>query len=394
MGTAPIARHKRKTRLSFTTMKIQKEIHKHFQFKVVHHDQYSSARAGVITTPHGDIPTPVFMPVGTHGAIKACDPKELIEMNYPIVLANTYHLHLSPGAPLIAKAKGLHHFMQWNRSILTDSGGFQIFSLQGKTLNEEGVKFPSPKGDSVSLTPESSITIQQQLGSDIMMALDECVAYPASKKTVEKSIARTHRWLERCLKTWSNPKQALFGIIQGGVYQDLRRRCVDEVCAKELPGYAIGGVSVGEGTKIMEEIVSTTAPLMPRNRPKYTMGVGTPEDLLMLWENGIDMSDCIIPTRYARGGTLFTNRGKIRIRHKNYRRDFYPIEPNCSCSTCCRFSRAYLKHLFDANEILGQILATIHNLAFYQNLAKKAREAILQNKFTAFKRAFLTEYQN
>ena len=374
-------------------MSIQQELKKHFQFKILHRDPKSGARAGLITTPHGNITTPVFMPVGTHGAIKACEPSRLLEMNINIILSNTYHLHLSPGSQLIAKAGGLHKFMQWPKVILTDSGGFQVFSLPHKTITEDGAIFQRPSGENVQLSPENSLNIQQQLGSDIMMAFDECIPYPSKKKDVENSIARTLRWLDRSLKAWKNPRQALFGIIQGGEYEDLRRHCVQGVCERDLPGYAIGGVSVGEGPELMEKVVSTVSPLMPPDRPRYVMGVGTPEDLLMIWEHGIDMSDCTIPTKFARGGTLFTYRGKIRIRHKNYRRDFYPIEPNCSCSTCRHFTRAYLKHLFDANEILGPILATIHNIAFYQSLALRAQKAIANHEFGLFKQRFLNEYR-
>ena len=374
-------------------MNIQQAVKKHFQFKILHQDPKTRARTGLITTPHGDITTPVFMPVGTHGAVKACDPHKLLEMNIDIILSNTYHLHLSPGSQLIAKAGGLHKFMQWPRAILTDSGGFQVFSLPHKTITEEGAIFQRPSGEKVQLSPENSLSIQQQLGSDIMMAFDECLPYPSRKKDVERSIARTHRWLDRCLKAWKHPHQALFGIIQGGEYEDLRRHCVQTVCERDLPGYAIGGVSVGEGPELMEEVVSTVAPQIPLEKPRYVMGVGNPEDLLMIWEYGIDMSDCTIPTKFARGGTLFTYRGKIRIRHKNYRRDFYPVEPNCSCYTCRHFSRAYLKHLFDANEILGQILATIHNIAFYQSLALKAQKAIANDEFSLFKQRFLNEYR-
>ena len=244
-------------------MSIQQELKKHFQFKILHRDPKTGARAGLITTPHGDIATPVFMPVGTHGAIKACEPYKLLEMNIDIILSNTYHLHLSPGSQLIAKAGGLHKFMQWPRAILTDSGGFQVFSLPHKTITEEGAIFQRPSGENVQLTPENSLSIQQQLGSDIMMAFDECISYPSKKKDVESSIARTHRWLDRCLKAWKNPHQALFGIIQGGEYEDLRRHCVQNVCERDLPGYAIGGVSVGEGHELMEKVVSTVTPLMP-----------------------------------------------------------------------------------------------------------------------------------
>ncbi|EQC43852.1 tRNA guanosine(34) transglycosylase Tgt [Bacteriovorax sp. Seq25_V] len=374
-------------------MRIQDQVKEHFKFELVHVDKHSKARAGVIKTPHGDIPTPVFMPVGTHGAIKALPPNFLDEMDTKIILSNTYHLHLSPGSKLIAKAGGLHKFMNWNGPILTDSGGFQVFSLQGNSITEEGSSFKDQKGKTVMLTPETSIEIQQNLGSDIMMAFDECIPYPADRKYTKTSIDRTHRWLDRCIASWTNPTQALFGIIQGSTYDDYRDECLKELVKRDLPGYAIGGVSVGEGPELMEKIVKYTGPKMPADKPRYVMGVGNPEDLFMIWEYGIDMSDCIIPTKFARGGTLFTNRGKIRIKHKNYRHDFYPVEPNCECYTCKNFSRAYLKHLFDSNEILGQVLATLHNIAFYKSLAERAREAILEDRFLEFKKEFLAGYK-
>lgn len=373
-------------------MNIREEIKKNFSFKLIHKDKNSNARAGIITTPHGEIPTPVFMPVGTHGAIKALQPNQLQDLNIPIILSNTYHLHLTPGSELIKKAGGLHKFMAWDRPILTDSGGFQVFSLQGNSITEEGSKFKGPKGQDILLTPETSIKIQQNLGSDIMMAFDECIPYPAKKPYVKDSIARTHRWLDRCIDTWDNPNQALFGIIQGSTYDEFRDECLEELVKRDLPGYAIGGVSVGEGPELMEKIVSYTGPKMPADKPRYVMGVGMPEDLLMIWENGMDMSDCIIPTKFARGGTLFTNRGKIRITHKNYRRDFFPIEPNLDDYVNKNFSRSYIKHLFDSNEILGQILATAHNIAFYKSLADRAREAILEDRFLEFKKDFLNSY--
>lgn len=375
-------------------MDIREEIHKNFKFKVIHKDKNCNARAGIITTPHGEIPTPVFMPVGTHGAIKALQPNQLVDLNVPIILSNTYHLHLTPGSELIKKAGGLHKFMNWDRPILTDSGGFQVFSLQGNSITEEGSKFKNMKGQDILLTPETSIGIQQNLGSDIMMAFDECIPHPADKKYVANSIARTHRWLDRCIETWDNPQQALFGIIQGSTYDEFREECLEEVVKRDLPGYAIGGVSVGEGPELMEKIVSFTGPKMPENKPRYVMGVGMPEDLFMIWENGIDMSDCIIPTKFARGGTLFTNRGKIRITHKNYRRDFFPIEPNLDDYVNNNFTRAYIKHLFDSNEILGQILATAHNIAFYKSMADRARQAILEDRFLDFKAEFLAGYGN
>lgn len=373
--------------------RIQDRVKEHFNFKLLHVDKHTKARAGVITTPHGEIPTPVFMPVGTHGAIKALQPKVLEDMDTKIILSNTYHLHLTPGSDLIKKAGGLHKFMNWPRPILTDSGGFQVFSLQKKSIKEEGAEFKDQKGNKILLSPETSITIQQNLGSDIMMAFDECIPYPATREYTKNSMDRTHRWLDRCIQTWNNPKQALFGIIQGSTYNDLRKECVDELVKRDLPGYAIGGVSVGEGPEWMEKIVSFTAPLMPENKPRYAMGIGNPEDLVMLWEHGIDMSDCIIPTKFARGGTLFTSRGKIRIRHRNYRRDFYPIDVSCDCYTCKNFSRAYIKHLFDSNEILGQVLATTHNIAYYKKLAETAREYILQDRFLDFKKEFFAHYK-
>ncbi|MBF0313670.1 MAG: tRNA guanosine(34) transglycosylase Tgt [Oligoflexia bacterium] len=373
---------------------MNKRVREHFKFELLHQDKKSMARAGRITTPHGVIETPVFMPVGTHGTVKAQTPAQILENGIGIILSNTYHLHLSPGSELIQKAGGLHRFMNWPHAILTDSGGFQVFSLKEKKISEEGTEFLGPKGKNILLSPETSIKIQQNLGSDIMMAFDECIPYPASKEYVKKSIARTHRWLERCYKAWTNPKQALFGIIQGGIYQETRNTCVSECAALDLPGYAIGGVSVGEGPELMREVVEMTAPLMPVQKPRYVMGVGNPEDLLMIWERGIDMSDCIIPTKHARSGTFFTRRGKIRITHRSYRHDFYPIDMSCNCYTCKNFTRAYLKHLFDANEILGAILASIHNIAFYNQLAKDARAAILEDHFFAFKSDFFRAYQN
>lgn len=372
---------------------VRSDVNNHFKFKVQHVDKHCGARAGIIETPHGPIETPVFMPVGTHGAIKALQPKELVDLSIQIMLSNTYHLHLTPGSELIAKAGGLHKFMGWDRAILTDSGGFQVFSLQKNSITEEGANFKGAKGENVLLTPEISIQVQQNLGSDIMMAFDECIPYPATEKYVENSIARTHRWLDRCIEAWKKPEQALFGIIQGGVYDKYREICVEEVTKRNLPGYAIGGVSVGEGPEHMEKVVKFTAPLMPKDKPRYVMGVGMPEDLLMIWEHGVDMSDCIIPTKFARGGTLFTNRGKIRIEHKNYRRDFFPIEPNLKDYVNTNFTRAYIKHLFDSNEILGQILATAHNISFYKSMAQRAREAIFEDRYLEFKNSFLAGYK-
>ncbi len=365
-----------------------------FSYELLHQDAHSNARAGIIKTPHGDIPTPIFMPVGTHGAVKAQTPAQLESIDIPVLLSNTYHLYLSPGADTVAKAGGLHSFMKWNRAILTDSGGFQVFSLDKKEITEEGVTFKGMDKQKIFLSPEVSIDAQQKIGADIMMAFDECIPYPSSKKYTQDSMDRTHRWLDRCVDTWTNREnQALFGIIQGSTYLDLREKCIEEVSKRPLSGYAIGGVSVGEGPELMTKIVKHCAPFMPKDKPRYVMGVGNPEDLLMIWEHGIDMSDCIIPTKFGRGGTLFTSRGKLRITHRNYRRDFYPVDTSCECYTCSNFSRAYLKHLFDSNEILGQILATTHNIYFYNQLSRQARDAIMKDRFMEFKEEFFKNYK-
>ncbi len=363
---------------------------KFFSFEILAKD--GDARAGIIRTPHGEIPTPIFMPVGTHGTVKAQTPEQLKEEDIPIILSNTYQLHLTPGDDLIKKAGGLHKFMNWDRPILTDSGGFQVFSLQKNAITENGASFKGPKNKEILLTPEKSIQIQENLGSDIMMAFDECIPFPSTEKYTINSMDRTKRWLDRCINTWSNPKQSLFGIVQGSTFKHLRKKAAKDLSEYDLPGFAIGGVSVGEGQENMKKIVEWTSPLLPSSKPKYVMGVGNPEDLLMIWENGIDMSDCIIPTKFARGGTLFTFRGKIRINHRNYRRDFYPIDTNCHCYTCKNYSRSYLKHLFDANEILGTILASVHNISFYNQLAQLARKAIIEKRFKSFKEDFLKSY--
>lgn len=370
-----------------------KNVAQHFHFTLQHVDRHCGARAGLITTPHGTIETPVFMPVGTHGAVKLMRPRDIEELSFEILLSNTYHLYLNPGAEIIAKAGGLHKFMGWQHPILTDSGGFQVFSLKKNSITEEGANFIGPSGNNVLFTPELSIQTQQYLGSDIMMAFDECIPYPTTDSYVAKSLGRTHRWLDRCIAAWANPKQALFGIIQGGVFKKRRVESVNEVTSRELPGYAIGGVSVGEGRELIEEVVRFTAPLLPAGKPRYLMGVGLPEDLLALWEAGVDMSDCIIPTKFGRNGTLFTNRGKIRINHKNYRHDMYPPEPNLKDYVNSNFTRSYIKHLFDTKEVLGEMLASAHNLAFYKSMAVRARQAILQDSFLDFKNDFLEQYQ-
>lgn len=363
------------------------------QFKLLHKDRSSAARLGMLTTSRGDIPTPIFMPVATHGAMKPLTPLQIEETGAKIILSNTYHLHLQPGEGLVQKAGGLHRFMAWDKPILTDSGGFQVFSLPKKRITEDGVFFKHElTGEEIYLDPAAAIRIQQDLGSDIMMAFDECIPYPCDKKYAEQSTKKTIRWLKECQKAWTSQDQALFGIVQGSVYEDLRMMCAREMGRLDLPGYAIGGVSVGEGLELLKKVVGWTAPHLPEHKPRYLMGVGLPEDILESVERGMDMFDCVIPTRYARSATLFTRRGKIRLTNKNYKRDFYPIDPSCSCYTCRTFSRAYLHHLFVANEVLSAVLSAIHNITFYLTMMAEIRQAIADNRFIAYKTAFLQEY--
>jgi queuine tRNA-ribosyltransferase len=364
-----------------------------FDFQLLCTDSTSRARRGRLSTPHGDIETPIFMPVGTHGALKAMTPAQVEETGAQIILSNTYHLHLSPGEGLIEKAGGLHHFMHWPHPILTDSGGFQVFSLPKKRITKDGVFFRHEiSGEEVFLGPREAMDIQNTLGADIIMAFDECIPFPATHDYAAKSIRKTLRWAEACLKHHRRTDQALFGIVQGGIYEDLRRECGRELGAMQFPGYAIGGVSVGEGLDLLKKVVEYTAPILPENKPRYLMGVGLPEDILESVERGMDMFDCVIPTRYARSATLFTRRGKIRLTNRRYRRDFFPVDPSCDCYCCRNFSRAYLHHLFRSNEILSATLAAIHNVRFYLNMMSDARRAIEQNDFKKFKTAFLEEY--
>ena len=353
-------------------------------------DPGCGARAGRLHTRRGPVETPCFMPVGTQAAVRAMTPEQVAATGSRIVLANTYHLMLKPGEELVAKAGGLHRFMGWDGPILTDSGGFQVFSLPGAEISSDGVRFPGRDGETL-LTPERAIEAQRALGADIVMAFDECTPYPADRPTAERGVRHTLEWLGRCVAAHreQDTGQALFGIVQGSVYPQLRERCARGVVEHDLPGYAIGGVSVGEGLEELKRIVAATAPLLPEDRPRYLMGVGLPEDLLEAIERGMDLFDCVIPTRYARSATLFTRRGRVRINARRYRRDFYPIDPACACYACARFTRAYLHHLYAANEILGTILGAIHNVSFYQQLTALAREAILDGRYPDFKQGFL-----
>jgi len=355
-----------------------------------------AARAGCVSTPHGTIQTPAFMPVGTHGAVKAMTPAQVHATGAEIVLGNTYHLALRPGEGLVEKLGGLHGFMRWDGPILTDSGGFQVFSLPSAEISDRGVRFKNEvTGQEMDLTPERSIEIQNALGADIIMAFDECTPYPATKDMAATGVRRTLSWMDRCMKAHARPDdQALFGIVQGSVYPELRAACAQSLIAMDLPGYAIGGVSVGEGHELLCQVTSHAAPLLPEHKPRYLMGVGLPKDLLASIGFGIDMFDCVIPTRYARSATVFTARGRIRLTNKRYRRDTYPIDPSCNCEACASgYSRAYLHHLFAANEVLSAILCSIHNVHFYENLMKQAREAIRQDNYAEFTKAFLADYE-
>jgi len=357
-------------------------------------DRSCAARAGRLFTDHGEVATPVFMPVGTHAAVRAMTPEQVKATGARIVLANTYHLLLRPGPDLIKKAGGLHAFMAWDGPILTDSGGFQVFSLKHKEISPEGVRFRNEiDGSTVMLTPERSIEIQHALGADIIMAFDECTPYPASRELARRGVENSLAWLERCIAAHGASTQALFPIVQGSVYPELRAECARSIVRFDSPGYAIGGVSVGEGIDELKRIVSITAPLLPETKPRYLMGVGLPEDLVESVERGIDMFDCVIPTRYARSATLFTRRGRIRMNHRRYRRDMYPIDTSCDCYACATFTRAYLNHLYAANEILAAILGAIHNVRFYQRLMAEMREAIVAGRFADWKAAFRAEYR-
>jgi queuine tRNA-ribosyltransferase len=358
-------------------------------------DGSGEARAGRFATPHGVVHTPAFMPVGTHGAVKAMTPEQVRAAGAEMILANTYHLALRPGEALVAKLGGLHRFARWDGPILTDSGGFQVFSLPRKEISDRGVRFKNEvDGSEIELTPERSIEIQNALGADLIMAFDECTPFPASADQARQGVRRTLTWLERCARAHARPEaQALFGIVQGGVHLELREECARAVVAMGLPGTAIGGVSVGEGHELMCRVTAHTAPLLPVEKLRYLMGVGLPEDLLAAIGYGIDLFDCVIPTRFARSAAVFTRRGRIRLTHRRYRRDAYPIDTSCACATCAGgFSRAYLHHLFAANEILSAILASIHNVHFYEALMHEARNAILAGRFGEWRSAFLAEY--
>ncbi|MCC6156776.1 MAG: tRNA guanosine(34) transglycosylase Tgt [Deltaproteobacteria bacterium] len=354
-----------------------------FSFHVTATDPACAARRGVMTTAHGPVETPVFMPVGTQGSVKAIGPDDLDALGAQIILGNTFHLYLRPGHEAVRSFGGLAKFASWNRPMLTDSGGFQVYSLQAlRKITEDGVRFQSPiDGSYHQFTPESAIEIQEALGADIIMIFDECTPYPATHDYARLSMERTGRWARRCRAAKSANDQALFGIVQGGMFGDLRERSAHEMMEIGFDGYAIGGLSVGEEKPLMWEMVDRIAPLLPADRPRYLMGVGTPRDLLDGIARGIDMFDCVMPTRNARNGHLFTSEGRVIIKNARYRTDTAPLDPNCTCYTCRNFTRAYLRHLYVAGEILASRLLSIHNLAFYLGLMDGARRAIEDGRF-------------
>ena len=355
-------------------------------YTLIHQDTTTSARVGKIQTAHGVVNTPIFMPVGTRGTVKACTPETLSEqIQAEIILANTYHLYLRPGHEIVQEAGGLHSFMGWYRPILTDSGGFQVFSLGPlRKITEEGVAFRSTiDGTEHFISPERSIEIQNALGADIIMAFDECPALPNDYSYLKDSMEMTLRWAARCQKANRNSDQLLFGIVQGGMERDLRQASIDGTVSIGFSGYAIGGLSVGEEKDLMYDTLAYVAPLLPEEKPRYLMGVGTPEDLVYGVRCGVDMFDCVMPTRNARNGSLFTTAGIIRIRNTKYKNDFSPLDAACTCYTCQNFTRAYLRHLHVENEILGSQLHTLHNLHFYVSLMRGIRHAICDGSFAA-----------
>ncbi len=364
-------------------------------FKVIKKDRDSAARLCSLTTPHGRIDTPIFMPVGTQATVKAMTPEELCEIGAQIILANTYHLYIRPGHELMERMGGLHAFMHWDRPILTDSGGFQVFSLgELRKISEEGVRFQSHlDGSPHFISPENAVAIQEALGGDIIMCFDECPPYPAEYDYVRRSAELTTRWAGRCKDAKRRDDQALFGIVQGGMHHDLREQSANDLCALGFDGYALGGLSVGEEKGLMYEVMGYCAPFLPFDKPRYVMGIGAPEDLIEGINSGFDMFDCVMPTRNARNGMLFTANGSMNIKNALYAEDNSPIDGECACYVCKNYSRAYLRHLFRSGEILASRLNTWHNLYYYLSLMADARKAIAEDRFSQFRREFYAKRQ-
>lgn len=363
-------------------------------YELIKQCPHTGARAGRIHTPHGSFDTPIFMPVGTQASVKTLAPEELKEMGAGIILSNNYHLFLRPGSKLVKEAGGLHKFMNWDRAILTDSGGFQVFSLGDlRKISEEGVTFRSHiDGSKKFLSPEIATQSQMDLGADIIMAFDECVPYPADFKYTRESMELTLRWAQRCKDTMTNPNQGLFGIVQGGMYKDLRIECANRLVDMDFPGYAVGGLSVGEPKELMYEMLDITLEHLPQNKARYLMGVGTPDCLVEGVMRGIDMFDCVYPTRVARNGTAMTWNGRLVIKNAQYEHDFHSIDEHCNCYTCRNYSRAYIRHLVRVNEIFGLRLLTIHNLHFLIDFMRQMRQSIMEDRFPEFYRKFTANF--
>lgn len=366
-----------------------------FEYRLIAQDPETGARAGEFVTPHGVIPTPVFMPVGTQATVKAMSPDELKRIGAKIILSNTYHLFLRPGPDLIAKAGGLHGFMNWDRPILTDSGGFQVFSLAGiNKIMDDGVEFQSHlDGTRYLMTPELATQVQEKLGADIAMCFDQCVKLPCSREQAQAAVQRTLRWAARCKASHTRAGQAQFGIVQGALFDDLRAACADELARMDFPGYAIGGLSVGESHAEMYRCLDALMPRLPERKPRYLMGVGHPANLIEGIARGVDMFDCVLPTRNGRTGTVFTHEGKMNVKNRRYAEDFSPIDPECGCYACRNFTRAYVRHLYRAGEILAVRLLSWHNIHFLVRLVAGARQAIVEGRFGAYRREFMTRYE-
>ena len=367
---------------------------KTFYYELKHVDKNSGARYGILHTPHGDYETPMFMPVGTLASVKTLSPEELYDMGSQVILANTYHLHLRPGEDIVAKAGGVQKFMNYKGAMLTDSGGFQVFSLAKKRgISEEGVTFKSHlNGDKIFFSPEKVMEIEQKLGADIAMSFDECIPYPATYEYVKDSTLRTLRWAKRGRDVHTCKDQALFGIVQGGDYEDLRKYCAEELVKMDFDGYAIGGTSIGEPKDVCYRMIDYAIENLPIDKPRYLMGVGSLDYILIGIEKGIDMMDCVLPTRIARHGTLMTHNGRINIKNTKYKEDFTPLDSECNCYTCRNYTKAYLRHLYVCDEASGKRLLSIHNVSFLLEITKKAREAIKEDRFNEFKEEVLKKY--
>lgn len=365
-----------------------------FYLEILHEDKETKARYGILHTPHGDVEVPMFMPVGTLATVKTLSPEELYEMGSQVILANTYHLHLRPGEDIVEKAGGVQKFMNYKGPMLTDSGGFQVFSLaKSRDIKEEGVTFKSHlNGDKIFFSPEIVMDIEQKIGADIAMSFDECIPYPASYEYAKKSTERTLRWAKRGKEVHTKKDQALFGIVQGGAYPDLRKYCAEELVKMDFDGYSIGGTSIGEPKDVCFDMIDMAIPYLPKDKPRYLMGVGSLDYILEGIAKGIDMMDCVLPTRIARHGTLMTHHGRVNIKNLKYKEDFTPLDSECNCYTCRYYTKAYLRHLYVSDETFGKRLLSLHNTAFLLEIAKGAREAIKEDRFKEYKDKVLKDY--